>query len=155
MQTFEYQILRFMPDRVKGEFLNLGLVIYNVENAVFDFKLNTKSNRINVVFSESNGRFIRNVLHNIQSNLDNLRDSRTDKLNMVPIKSLDNLTRMILPKDDSALYFTESEKTLDVNIESAIAYLFQRLVSVNHKVEEKANLQDKQVWSKEIASHKN
>jgi len=31
MNAYEYQVLRFLPDRVSGEFVNVGLVLYHPE----------------------------------------------------------------------------------------------------------------------------
>jgi len=148
MQTFDYQILRYMPDRVNGEFLNLGIVMFQVETAQIEFKFISKTGRISEVFPGTNSRFLIKTIERIKINLTSFKELQTQKLTLEPIISLDSLTRKVLPKDDSALFFTNTEKTLDVSIEVASGYLFKRLISMHQNIEEKEIKQDKEVWSK-------
>lgn len=148
MQTFEYQILRYMPDRVNGEFLNLGIVIFQAEGAQIEYKLISKAGRISEVFPGTNSRFLLKTIEQLKVNLGHIKSQQTNKLSLEPIGSVDALTRKVLPKDDSALIFTCTEKTLDVSIEAAISYLYKRLISIHQNTEEKEIRQDKEVWTK-------
>ncbi|TAE87753.1 MAG: DUF3037 domain-containing protein [Bacteroidetes bacterium] len=148
MHTFEYQILRYMPDRVTGEFVNLGVALASVREQKVSVRFIQKPGRISEVFSGVNTKYLVKVIQAIQADLERVNNQHIDKLPLESFKSTSELTNKFLPKDNSALFFTPVEKTLDINIDAAADYLFSRIVTIQATNEENGVKQDKEVWSK-------
>lgn len=153
MTTFEYQILRYMPDRVNGEFVNLGVVVFHSTEQTLRSGFIHKAGRIADIFPGVNSRYLLKVVQAIQIDLDRISHQQTDKLPLERYQNIADITRKILPPDDSALFFTQPEKTLDVNAEVALNYLFNRLVSLHETGEDKEVKLDKDVWTKVYKKH--
>lgn len=148
MHTFEYQILRYMPDRVTGEFVNLGIALASVNDQKVSVRFIQKPGRISDVFSGVNTKYLVKVIQSIKADLERVNTQQNNQLHLEPFKSLSELTNKFLPKDNSALFFTSVENTLDVNIDAAADYLFSRIVTIQATEEEREVKQDKEVWSK-------
>ena len=53
MKKFQYQTLRYMPDRVCGEFVNLGVVVLAEEPKALLFRFYNKIRKAARLFSQS------------------------------------------------------------------------------------------------------
>lgn len=148
MKTYEYQILRYMPDRVTGEFVNLGIVLFNSNAQEIVARFIQRSGRITEIFPGINSKYLLKVLQSMQTDFENMNNQLSKKLLLEPYKSLEEITTRVLPKDNSALFFTPPERILDLNIDAALNYLYNRLVSLHSIESDKEIRQDKEVWSK-------
>jgi len=148
MNTFQYQLLRFLPDRVTGEFVNLGVVVYDPISKKIGVKFIEKTTRLSQVFPNTNSRFILKTVKFVESQLRRLSRQLTDELEFEYFENLEEITRRVMPKDDSALFFTETTLSLDINIDALLNYLFNRLVSINLTEAERDYQSDKEIWSK-------
>jgi hypothetical protein len=148
MHTYEYQILRYMPDRVSGEFVNLGVVLFSSHLQQITSKFVKRTGRLTDVFPEINSKYLVKVIQSMQNDFEILNNQLSKKLILEPFKSSEEVTSRVLPKDNSSLFFTPPEKTLDLTIDAAIDYLYARLVTVNVTEDEKEIKLDKDVWSK-------
>lgn len=148
MRTFQYQLLRFLPDRVSGEFINLGIVVYDVKEKKLAVEILDKTGRLSQIFPNTNTRYLLKTLTHINSQLRLTSNQLNGETEFEYYKDLNQITRKALPKDDSALFFTETQKILDIDIDAVSTYLFDRLISVNQADTEKGYRSDKEVWSK-------
>jgi hypothetical protein len=148
MKSFQYQILRFLPDRVSEEFLNLGVVVYDKQTKQLAVEIIEKTGRLSQVFPESNTRYILKTIKHIDTRLKIIADQLSKEFEFEKNNEISLITKRALPKDDSALFFTESQNILDIDINSVSTYLFDRLIGVNQSDSEKEFRNDKEVWSK-------
>jgi hypothetical protein len=148
MITYQYQILRFLPDRVNGEFINLGVVVYNPSENELIGKFNQKSHRISSMFPSANTRYIVRITKFFQQEIKAISERLKSELYFEQLESLESFTKRILPKDDSALFFTEVKKGYDVNGSAALSDLYKKYVLQNESDELKESTSDKEVWSK-------
>ncbi|MGE7777252.1 DUF3037 domain-containing protein [Chitinophaga sp. NPDC101104] len=148
MITYQYQVLRFMPDRVNGEFINLGIIVFEPIEKQLSSKFIIKGSRASSLFPNINSRFLSKTLKTLQVEASNISKSLRTELVFSEIIQLDEITRKILPKDDSSLFFTETKKGFDLSIEKACNELFKRFILQNEDDDIKDSISDKEVWSK-------
>ena len=90
----------------------------------------------------------------IQDDFESCSNRLKTEFKFKDIKQVEELVNSILPKDDSALCFTETQKTLDVNLDLAIEDLFSRFVKIHLSDDEEDEVRnDKEVWNRVYKKH--
>lgn len=145
MKTYQYQIIRYTHDLVTGEFVNVGVVIFEPQTGYLKSKMTAKFGRITQFYSEVNGHAILNSLKAFDHEIKRIAQ-QLHELFRNDFKTIDEITNEILPKDDSALQCTEMSYALDVNLEAALEDLFERLVDKYNQESVTDTLDDKEVW---------
>ncbi|HMP32054.1 MAG TPA: DUF3037 domain-containing protein, partial [Saprospiraceae bacterium] len=56
MKSYQYQIIKYVHDHFTGEFVNVGVVVYDPESKFFGCKLTKKYKRISNFFPSSDGK---------------------------------------------------------------------------------------------------
>ena len=140
MKNFQYQIIRFLPDRVSGEFINLGVVVYSPESKQLSVETVEDTSRIMQVFPRTNTNYVFKLIKHLQESLSDISKSLLSKSIPDVYSDILSITKKALPIDDSSLFFTASEQILDVDIKSCTSYLFDRLVGVNLFKGQESNL---------------
>lgn len=153
MKALQYQVLRYLPDRVSGEFVNLGVVLYNPQDKMLRGKFIGKIGKISEFFPEVNSRYLVKSVKSIQQSVAEISRQLESEFEFEKYSSLDSITKQVLPKDDSALIFSEVKKTLDINTEVAVKDLFSRLVKIQVTDEDDEIRRDKEVWNKVYKKH--
>ncbi len=149
MITYQYQILRYLPDRVNEEFVNLGVAVFDPKSQVILTRFIDKASRVSAFFPEVNTRFLASTLKFLQSEFQTLGNQQLLELPLSKFDNLDDVTRAVLPKDDSALVFSEIKKGRDINLNVACDDLFDRVVLRNINEHDEIELRnDKEVWNK-------
>lgn len=154
MISIQYQILRYLPDRVSGEFVNLGVVAYDSSNKILRGKFISKIGKISEFFPDVNSRYLIKCIRAIQDSLHVISGRLNSELTFESEYTIENITKSVLPKDDSALIFSETKKTLDINADAAINDLFARFVKTHLIEGDDAEIRkDKEVWNKVYKKH--
>lgn len=154
MTTIQYQILRYLPDRVAGEFVNLGIVAFDASTKTLKARFINRIGKISGFFPHINSRYLIKTVKTIQECTEEYAKRIRSEFSFKEIKNLDEITKTILPKDDSALIFSETKKTLDIDVEATVEDLFSRFVSAHLPEEEDDEVRrDKEVWSKLYKKH--
>jgi len=113
MKTYEYQILRYIPDQVSGEFLNVGfLMIGPKERTLYGIESTHIIRKLKI----------------LQEKLEDLEKNDSGKLQFNDVPSVTFYSSQILKKDDSSLQFTDVKKGMDISVESAFRDLKERLL---------------------------
>lgn len=142
-----------MPDRVSGEFVNLGIVVYEPNTKKLEGKFFEKITRVSGFFPTINSRHLALSLKFLQKEFDILTNRFASEFEFEKKESLEIITRKVLPKDDSSLFFTDVKKLLELNIEVTIKSLYQRFVMSYVDVVERDYISDKEVWNKIYKSY--
>lgn len=146
MKKFQYQIIRYMHDRVTAEFVNVGVVVYQPDIKFLQGKFITKSSRISQFFLDIDGQYLLSTLKQFEKGL--AAASKKLSESSIYYNDLTEITNVILPKDDSALICSELLFGIDITPQIAVEDLFNRLVDkYNHK-DPKEHKDDKYVWQK-------
>ncbi|QQT28619.1 DUF3037 domain-containing protein [Sphingobacterium multivorum] len=149
MKKFQYQVLQFCPDKVTGEFLNVGIVVFDPTNQNLAYRILHKVGSIGQLFEQANTRYLIKQLNTIHTSLNKIKNAiERDKLGMNVFKSVDELTRKAFVRDDSALLFSDIRHSLDISIDHLVDYLGERMLTVG-KIEIDQDIKsDKEVWTK-------
>lgn len=146
MKKFQYQIIRYMHDRVTAEFVNVGIVVYQPDTNFLQGKFVSKYSRISQFFMDVNGQYLLSTLKQFENELE-IISGRLSEL-FTNHNSLTEITNFILPQDDSALICSELLFGVDIDPQSAVDDLFDRLINkYNHEAEKELH-DDKYVWRK-------
>jgi len=154
MITIQYQILRYLPDRVSGEFVNLGIAAFDSSSRTLKSKFITRIGNISSFFPNTNSRYLVKSIKTIHDELEVYSVRLKSELEFSEVASIEEITKAVLPKDDSALVFSEIKSTLDISVDATISDLFTRMVST-HIIEEDDEevRRDKEVWTKVYKKH--
>jgi len=152
MKTYQYQVLRYLPDRVSGEFVNLGVVVFDPESRVLQYRFYAKTGRVHAFFPSVHARFLTRTLRDIEAALGRLTDTVNAPLPLDTL-SLDDITRRVLSKDDSALFFTDVREALDADIAGVLTDLYNRMVCRHLPDTHTESRSDEQVWRELYKAH--
>ena len=143
MRPHQYQLLRYIHDRVTGEFVNVGVVVFSKEDAFLEAKVLTRYGRISQFYGEFDGHFLLKTIKNIQLQC----EKASKKLEFFSdATSIEQLTSNILAKDDSSLYFTDAKTALDINPSILLNELYNRLVDRFNKENIDTQNADTKAW---------
>lgn len=128
MKAYQYQILRYIPDQVSGEFLNVGIVLFSPSERKLRYEFVNSSQRISAAFHGIEYSHIIKKIKIFQKELESFERKKVEKLKLEDISSVTYYSRFILKKDDSALQFSNVKNGMDISIESAFMDLKNRLL---------------------------
>ncbi len=146
MKAIQYQVLRYLPDRVSGEFVNLGIVAYCPQEKNIQGSFYLKSTRLHSFFPTVNSRYIIRTLKSIDAFIKKMNTDFKKPLFTNAPSNLREITQNILPEDDSALFFTDVSKILDLDVDTVLKDLYLRLVLKYVHETDHDTLADKAVW---------
>ena len=126
MKKFQYQIIRYVHDQVTSEFVNVGIVVYQPDIKFLQCKVITRFGRISNFFNDLNGQSLLSTLKQIEKEV--CRTSKQLTELFFDCSSLEEITNSILPKDNSALEFSELRFGIDIDFKSAVSDLFNNMV---------------------------
>jgi hypothetical protein len=146
MITYQYQLLRYLHDRVSGEFVNVGVVVFEPTTRFLKAKVVTRFSRISQFFSDISGHYLLQTLRNIEREVNDLSISLSDGL--TSDTHLRTLTTQVLPNSDNALIFTEVLQGIDISPKAAFDDLFERIVDRYNRDPGEAARTDAYAWRK-------
>ncbi len=153
MKKIQYQVLRYIPDRVTGEFVNLGIVAFDQKERTLAGKFINKIGNISAFFPQVNSRYLIKSVKSVKDMVDLFALQLQSELKFNSDVNLESITQNILPKDDTSLIFSEIKLTLDINVAACVNDFFVRLVKA-HLLEEDDDLRhDREVWNKVYKRH--
>ena len=135
-----------MHDRVTAEFVNVGIVVYQPETNFLQGKFVSKFSRISQFFNDINGQYLISTLKQFEKELE-VESGKLSEL-FTNHSSLTEITNSVLPKDDSALICSELLFAIDIDPQSAVDDLFDRLINKYSQDTDKDHHDDKYVWRK-------
>ncbi len=147
MITYHYQVLRYQPDKVGEEFMNLGVVVFAPDTRELRFKYLDSVKRLSAFFPAGNNVYIKGLVRSLVERLAEAERQRVEELELNTHRELESITASLLPGPDSALYFSAKRTGLDTDLEQAVDTLFDRMVTRYEQVQDHT-VTDKEVWSK-------
>jgi hypothetical protein len=146
MKSYEYQILRYLPDRVSGEFVNVGLVLYCPEERFLAVDTARKNARFREFFTGLDTQYLISGLKHIQNGI----ETEADKFQQSPLlalpASIREITSALLPEDETALFFTPVKTGIDISAAAAFEELTKSMLFKYQPEEAKKSESDKDVW---------
>ncbi|MCC5934452.1 MAG: DUF3037 domain-containing protein [Balneolales bacterium] len=128
MKPYEYQILRYVPDQVSGEFLNVGVILYgNAEQELYA-EFASSRQRMSAFFQGIESAHILKRLRNMQAKAAGFQKQLKQELVFPSNRSVTFFAEQLIPKDDSALQFSEVKKGIALSAAAAFEDLKYRLL---------------------------
>jgi hypothetical protein len=153
MIKYQYQIIRYIHDRITGEFVNVGLLMFEPTSNFLECKVITKYSRISHFFGEINGSFLLATLKQFQNQVAEISKSFEEFCSNRDFKDISSVTNHLLPKDDSALIATDVKFGIDLRVEAAFDDLYHRIIEMyTHEVEQDLHT-DYYAWQKVYKNH--
>lgn len=151
MKKFEYQIVRYIHDRVTSEFVNVGIIVFQKETRFLQGRFISRYSRISKFFHEVNGTNLLSSLrqfdHQLKIEAFGLNELFSD------YQTLTDITNTILQPDDSSIICSELFVGIDINPLIALEDLFERMVNKYFEEEASELHNDEWVWKKLYKRH--
>lgn len=145
--TFTYTVLRYVHDIATGEFVNMGVALYAPEAKYISAICSPRYGRLSKMFLDVNGDHLRSVMRYIQARFEEHAAKFNTELPLAgKPESIMEIACSILPRDDSALQWSEPNGGITENPAATLEQLYARLVE---KYEQRAQLPsrlDDDVW---------
>jgi len=140
-----------MPDRVTGEFVNVGLLVFNKDENFLKADTLSRIGRVKHLFPDVKSSYLIKNLKSIKVSINTLGASFVSNNNAAVFNAIESISSNVIPVDDSSIYCSEVFSGIDTNLENAFDDLFYQFVE---KYEPKSTgyLTDKEVWSKHYKS---
>lgn len=148
MKKYQYQVLRYLPDRISGEFINIGVVLYCPEERYLKAKVVEKIGRLSSTFDIKDSHSLLRTIKFIRVSFQHREKEVFDASNGQTIENLATITNLVLPKDDSSLFFTEVKLGLDMDCDKALEDLYYRMTKDSDDIKDMDIRKDAEVWSK-------
>jgi len=148
MKEFQYQIVRYIHDKVTGEFVNVGIILFMPESKFLGSQFIRKYSRLSNFFTTIKGHHLLTTLRHIQSEI-TVISKRLDSNDIFEEHtSLESITKAILQEDDSSLECSTTKLGIDIEGEIALTDLFERLINKYNQDEDIEIFDDQKVWQK-------
>jgi hypothetical protein len=95
MITYYYQILRFSPDRVNEEFVNLGVAVFDPQRRLLKSRFIDKASRVSAFFPDVNTRYLSSTLKFLQAEFFNLGSKLSQELPLDRMEDLNDITKSV------------------------------------------------------------
>ena len=147
MKKYTYQIIRYMPDRVTGEFVNVGLLVFNKDEKFLKADTLSRIGRIKHLFPDVKSSYLIKNLKSIKVNINTLGASFASNNNASIYNAIESISSTAIPLDDSSIYCSEVYTGIDTNLDNAFDDLFFQFIE-KYEPKSTTHLTDKEVWSK-------
>lgn len=145
--SFQYAILRYHHDPLTGEFVNVGVVVYSLEERYIKSIINKRYGRISKAFPGiDRANYIR-MVQSIENQLTRLGTalSKRTLLDDYP-HNIEAILAKILPPDDSSLRFSGFGGGIVSDLDIELNKLFYRFVEKYEDRKKVESRRDDEVW---------
>lgn len=146
MKNYQFQILKFYPDIVVEEFINVGLVLFVPEERKILSRIISNVSRISALFQGIDNRYIHKQLKIVDNWIETKGEKLLDSLSHAEYNSINKITSLILPPNDSSLKFSDMRSGITENIERTFEELYVRFITKYDKKGEHVSRDDKEAW---------
>ncbi len=130
MQTCNYAVVRFLPYRETGEFVNVGVVLFCREAGFFDIAMETqRRKRITDFFPELDRELFSDGRQTFQSELRRVKTLLCDDAHKLDNEMRMGVFRELVRMRESVFRFSEVGTVLSENPAGKLAELFERYVN--------------------------
>lgn len=148
MITYEFQILRYRPDHVSEEFVNVGLVMFEPASRALRSAVTRSISRVTCLFPNQDGRQLQRRLRHLDGMLQEATRQLEEDLQFEALNSVLEITSRYLTPDDTALFFTTVQRGIDDDLDVAFEELYARMVEHHSGDAAEPVRSDYEVWSR-------
>jgi len=129
LKPYEFVTLRYIPDVVTGEFLNVGVVLYAKDGSFAGSRFQTRYSRLNQFNPRAAGRNLMRTLREMKTHISVLSKQLDGHESLAEYRGVSELARLTLATDDSSLQWSNESSGLCTDYDKELDSLFSRLVS--------------------------
>ncbi len=144
--AYHFSVLRYVPDPVTEEFVNIGVVLFSPAAKYMRAVCTSSYSRITRVFERIDGDRFRQLSRYVQDQVCASGLKQETALPFGPEQRLGDLLAKILPPDDSALQLSAAGVGLSENLDGTLQELYQRHVERYNVLDESTRRSDEEVW---------
>lgn len=144
---FFFSILRYTHDPITQEFINVGVAVYSPKARYVSALCTGRYKRIADAFKPVDRSHFRRQTEFIQSQIDEYGRKLSSEFvfDSLP-KDIGEITRSVLPVDDSSFQFGPSGSGLSSDLEKTLDDLFERYVNRYYQTAERRSRNEEDVW---------
>lgn len=152
MHSYTYSILRFTPDIRTGEFINVGIAAFSASNKQALIRCRNTVGRVTKLNHDVNGHGLVRMLKAISKEFNARSAELFSELEFSKIENVGDICHAVLPKDDSALQWSEISFGKCKDLDAEIDRLFRRFVTYADEKNVSRKTEDDlwRVFSKEL-----
>ena len=128
MKTYKYQVLRYLPDLITGEFINVGLVFLEPQTPFLRAKVIIIAQRLNSFFPDAASQ---PLLTSLRYFADAINQQEAHRSNITALGSsgqLARITEALIQPNDAAWQLTPVAKGLTPDPGATFTSLYARLI---------------------------
>lgn len=145
MKPYQYQIIKYVHDHFTGEFVNIGVVVFEPESQYLQCTVSTKSKRITDMFPKADGKAVVQSLRYFKEQL--TKKSNELKGIYKPSISLSEITSQIIPIDNSTIQYSKVNIALDIDFDAALSDLYKEMVDkYTNQKQSTSTPSDEAIW---------
>ena len=129
MHTYSYSVLRFTPDIRTGEFVNVGIAAFSSSKKLALIRCRDSIGRITKLNHLVDGYGLVRMLKAITREFHDQSSEISNQLEFKEIENVGDICNAVLPKDDSALQWSDVHHGKCKDLHHEIERLFKRFVT--------------------------
>ncbi|VVM55580.1 hypothetical protein PS684_00149 [Pseudomonas fluorescens] len=145
-KKYDFSILKYVHDRITGEFINIGAVVYCKEEKFLKLKCKSRTTRISAAFPDLDRAHLKSVLKHISSRFDEINLRINDGLDFEGDTPLSAFIAETLKIDDSALQWGKISSGISPTPNMELEKIFERYVSFHDAPEARARRTEQDIW---------
>ena len=153
--SFQYAVLRYMPDAVTQEFVNIGVLLFSHRENYLKIHVSHKYKRVSQMFDGVEPLAFRRIWGTVEKAVGRVSAGlEQPSLFEERVVDLETLLRRILPENDASLSFSKVSSGITDNLDNELDYLYQRLVEYYLPNQERTSRTDDEVWLEYVTAFK-
>ncbi|MHC8321241.1 DUF3037 domain-containing protein [Pseudomonas sp. GB2N2] len=145
-KNYDFSILKYVHDRITGEFINIGAVIYCKEDKLLKLKCKSRTTRISAIFPDLDRTHLKSVLKHISNRFNEINNRIKEGLDFEGDTPLSSFIAETLKKDDSALQWSNVSSGLSLAPSLELDKIFERYVSFHDAPEARERRTEQDIW---------
>jgi hypothetical protein len=144
---YSYSIIKYVHDTATSEFVNVGVGVFSQVDGFFKVMCRSTLGRVSDVFPDIKGSTFKSLMRETSKRFNEITNAYQSALRFDdgPM-TINLLMSSVLPRDDSALVWSEPLNGVTSDPEKTLADLYQRYVSKYDEASFKHKRTDDDVW---------
>lgn len=127
---FNYTVVRFVPEKTLGEFVNIGIILKCNETGFLGARVHQWSQRVSHFFKYVDRQHYIYAKNSLESEIERVRKSMDKDRNNLPLlrEDVNNIFSSIVKPIDSAIQFSPVYGGITSDLDAELDYLFKKYV---------------------------
>ncbi|MDN3223496.1 DUF3037 domain-containing protein [Pseudomonas nunensis] len=145
-KSYDFSILKYVHDRITGEFVNIGVVIYCKEEKLLKLKCKSRTTRVSAVFPDLDRNHLKSVLRHITKRFDEINSRIKTGLDFEGNSPLSSFIFETLKDDDSSLQWSKISSGLSLSPTLELDKIFKRYVCFHDTPDVRDRRTEQDIW---------